>query len=97
MASLMSLQSRSAQEREEEKRLDILLKPALPGATTTVFGGLKRQKILNTALQIKDLGIKRKHLEDNRKSTENQIAESENNSLSLVCSYSSSTSSDDTE
>lgn len=54
------LQSKSAQEREAEKRLDILMKPALPGATKTTFGGLKRQKILNTHLQFGDLGIKKK-------------------------------------
>ncbi|XP_017471748.1 PREDICTED: coiled-coil domain-containing protein 130 homolog [Rhagoletis zephyria] len=60
MAELMMLQSRSAQEREAEKRLDILMKPALPGATKTTFGGLKRQKILNTHLQFDDLGIKKK-------------------------------------
>lgn len=60
MAELMMLQSKSAQEREAEKRLDILMKPALPGATKTTFGGLKRQKILNTHLQFGDLGIKKK-------------------------------------
>ncbi|CAD7013930.1 unnamed protein product [Ceratitis capitata] len=60
MAELMMLQSKSAHEREAEKRLDILMKPALPGATKTTFGGLKRQKILNAHLQFGDLGIKKK-------------------------------------
>ncbi|XP_075166677.1 coiled-coil domain-containing protein 130 homolog [Haematobia irritans] len=60
MAALMKLQSKSAYEREEEKRLDILLKPALPSATQTTFGGLKRQKALSTQLQYGQLGIKRK-------------------------------------
>ncbi|XP_054740255.1 coiled-coil domain-containing protein 130 homolog [Anastrepha obliqua] len=60
MAGLMMLQSQSAQEREAERRLDILMKPALPGATKTTFGGLKRQKILSTHLQFADLGIKKK-------------------------------------
>ncbi|GBP00977.1 Coiled-coil domain-containing protein 130 homolog [Eumeta japonica] len=45
MAALMKLQSKSAQEREEEKRIDILLQPAIPGLTQTTFGGLKRQKL----------------------------------------------------
>lgn len=60
MASLMKLQSKSAYEREEERRLDILMKPALPSATQTTFGGLKRQKALNSQLQYEQLGIKRK-------------------------------------
>ncbi|XP_005182380.1 coiled-coil domain-containing protein 130 homolog [Musca domestica] len=60
MASLMKLQSKSAHEREEERRLDILMKPALPSATQTTFGGLKRQKALNSQLQYEQLGIKRK-------------------------------------
>lgn len=60
MAALMKLQSKSAYEREEEKRLDILLKPALPSATQTTFGGIKRQKALNNQLQYEQLGIKRK-------------------------------------
>lgn len=60
MAALMKLQTRSALERESEQRLDLLMRPALPGATSTTFGGLKRQKALNTQLQLQDLGIKRK-------------------------------------
>lgn len=63
MAALMKLQSKSAQEREEEKRIDILLQPALPGATQTTFGGLKRQKALSTQLDYKQLGIKRKQID----------------------------------
>ena len=59
MAALMKLQTKSAQERESEKRLDILMKPALPGATQTTFGGLKRQKALNAHLNFNDLGIKK--------------------------------------
>lgn len=60
MAALMKLQTRSALERESEQRLDLLMRPALPGATSTTFGGLKRQKALSTQLQLQDLGIKRK-------------------------------------
>ncbi|XP_055839987.1 coiled-coil domain-containing protein 130 homolog [Episyrphus balteatus] len=65
MAALMKLQSKPAKEREEEKRLDILMRPALPGSTQTTFGGLKRQKLINTKLSIKDLGIKKKKEDDN--------------------------------
>ncbi|XP_064543010.1 coiled-coil domain-containing protein 130 homolog [Drosophila montana] len=60
MAALMKLQTRSAMERESEQRLDLLMRPALPGATITTFGGLKRQKALSTQLHLQDLGIKRK-------------------------------------
>uniref|UniRef100_A0A1A9W130 Uncharacterized protein n=1 Tax=Glossina brevipalpis TaxID=37001 RepID=A0A1A9W130_9MUSC len=63
MAALMKLQSKTAQERQEEKRLDILLEPALPGSTTTIFGGLKSQKALLSTLQPDQLGIKRKLIE----------------------------------
>lgn len=59
MAALMKLQTKSANERESEKRLDILMQPALPGATTTTFGGLKRQKALISHLAFNDLGIKK--------------------------------------
>uniref|UniRef100_T1H796 Uncharacterized protein n=1 Tax=Megaselia scalaris TaxID=36166 RepID=T1H796_MEGSC len=62
MASLMTLQSRSAKEREEEKRLDLLIKPALPSSTMTSFGGLKRQKLLSSKLSVEELGIKKKTL-----------------------------------
>ncbi|KAI9583439.1 coiled-coil domain-containing protein 130 homolog [Glossina fuscipes] len=71
MAALMKLQSKSAQERQEEKRLDILLAPALPGSTTTIFGGLKRQKALSSTLQSEHLGIKRKLLEIESNDTNN--------------------------
>ncbi|TDG47865.1 hypothetical protein AWZ03_005646 [Drosophila navojoa] len=60
MAALMKLQTRSAIERESEQRLELLMRPALPGTTSTTFGGLKRQKALSTHLQLQDLGIKRK-------------------------------------
>lgn len=88
MAALMKLQSKSAQEREEEKRIDILLQPALPGSTQTTFGGLKRQKALSTHLDYKQLGIKRKHndtettlTKDNEKEDENQQKINEDKSI----------------
>ncbi|XP_055918110.1 coiled-coil domain-containing protein 130 homolog [Eupeodes corollae] len=64
MAALMKLQSKPAKEREEEKRLDILTRPALPSSTQTTFGGLKRQKLINSKLSLKDLGIKKKKEDD---------------------------------
>ncbi|XP_073813547.1 coiled-coil domain-containing protein 130 homolog [Musca autumnalis] len=72
MASLMKLQSKSAYEREEERRLDILMKPALPSATQTTFGGLKRQKALSSHLQYDQLGIKRKLNSAENQTNQNQ-------------------------
>lgn len=85
MASLMKLQSKSAQEREEEKRIDILLKPALPGATQTTFGGTKRQKALGYQLQYEQLGIKRRHPtnDSNREDKEENALESSKNVESI--------------
>lgn len=82
MASLMTLQSRSAKDREDEKRLDIMIKPALPSCTITSFGGVKRQKLLSNKLSVQELGIKKK------KSVEQQPA------VSKLIDYSSSASDD---
>lgn len=61
MASLMRLQaSKSIAEREKDKIADIMNRPALPSATITSFGGLKREKLLNVKLHKKDLGIVKK-------------------------------------
>ncbi|XP_030388439.1 coiled-coil domain-containing protein 130 homolog [Scaptodrosophila lebanonensis] len=97
MAALMKLQTKSAKEREAEQRLELLMKPALPSATATTFGGLKRQKVLNTHLQLQDLGIIRKEEPQINRATTitaNQDGESTNviNSLSLVGDYGSSSS-----
>lgn len=81
MAALMKLQSKSAQEREEERRLDILLQPALPGATQTTFGGLKRQKALNTHLNLKQLGIKRKQEEKEKNANKDELRPQRLNNL----------------
>lgn len=103
---LMKLQTKSAHECKEQKRLDILLKPALPGATVTTFGGLKRQKALNSTLQIDKLGIKQrkvKTIEDSSNEfVESNLKKQDNlnnsectnssNSLALVCEYDSSNS-----
>ncbi|XP_016958798.1 coiled-coil domain-containing protein 130 homolog [Drosophila biarmipes] len=86
MAALMKLQTRSALERESEQRLELLMRPALPGATVTTFGGLKRQKALNSQLQLQDLGIRRRKLDE----TQTQAQSSNEKPLSLVGDYSSS-------
>ncbi|XP_016991502.1 coiled-coil domain-containing protein 130 homolog [Drosophila rhopaloa] len=84
MAALMKLQTKSALERESEQRLELLMRPALPGATVTTFGGLKRQKALSNQLQLQDLGIRRRKLDEAKASTSN------GKSQSLVGDYSSS-------
>jgi len=86
MAALMKLQTRSALERESEQRLELLMRPALPGATATTFGGLKRQKALNSQLHLEDLGIRRRKLDE----TQAQAQSSNEKPLSLVGDYSSS-------
>lgn len=61
MASLMRLQAaKTIAEREKDKIADIMNRPALPSATITSFGGLKREKQLNVKLLKKDLGIVKK-------------------------------------
>ncbi|XP_017146246.2 coiled-coil domain-containing protein 130 homolog [Drosophila miranda] len=85
MAALMKLQTKSAVERESEQRLDLLMQQALPGAKATTFGGLKRQKILNTQLQVQDLGIRRKQSDQSEEAPSPPAK-----SLSLVGDYSSS-------
>lgn len=58
MAALMRLHSaKSIGEREEEKINDILNRPALPSATVTTFGGVKREKLISHRLSANDLGI----------------------------------------
>lgn len=92
MAALMKLQAKSALERESEQRLELLMRPALPGATTTTFGGLKRQKALGTQLQLQDLGIKRKQPTT---AIANVTASGTEKPVSLVGDYTSSSSSEE--
>ncbi|KAH8270885.1 hypothetical protein KR018_011309 [Drosophila ironensis] len=86
MAALMKLQTRPAHEREAEKRLELLMRPALPGATATTFGGTKRHKALSTHLQLQDLGIRR------TKEQKQEEQKPEDKTQSLVGDYSSSSS-----
>ncbi|SPP73668.1 coiled-coil domain-containing protein 130 homolog [Drosophila guanche] len=97
MAALMKLQTKSAIERASEQRLDLLMRPALPGATATTFGGLKRQKILNSQLQLQDLGIRRKQVQSDQSADVASAPDKSEDgasvpekSLSLVGEYSSS-------
>uniref|UniRef100_A0A0K8TN92 Putative c2c2-type zn-finger protein n=1 Tax=Tabanus bromius TaxID=304241 RepID=A0A0K8TN92_TABBR len=60
LAGLMRLQAVPAQEKEDETFSDIMNKPALPSATITSFGGLKTQRLINSKLSSKDLGIVKK-------------------------------------
>lgn len=96
LASLMKLQTpKSILEREKEKQLAVMNKPALPGATVTSFGGLKNEKLLNRKLCPKDLGIVKRKSEDGRAELTSPPAKKprEPPSLTLV-HYSSSDSSD---
>lgn len=110
MAMLMKMQSKSTHEFKEERRLDILLKPALPGATATTFGGLKRQKALNSSFQIDKLVVRKTRKAESSKKCQNRIEKrieepkagddallNSSSSLALVCNYDSSSSSSETE
>lgn len=58
MASLMRLQAaKTLVEREREKIDDLMNRPALPSATVTTFGGLKRERLLQSVSKAADLGI----------------------------------------
>lgn len=140
LAAIMRLQSEKIVD-EKDKKIDVINQPVLP-TTMTPYGGMKRQRALNTKLSQNDLGIKRKTTDTadisiNRNKITTTITSAENeteetsksaldsseyhetkgdskgdskeelrenskggppkvmNSLSLVCSYSSHSSSDD--
>lgn len=58
MASLMRLQAaKTLSEREKEKIDELMNRPALPSATLTTFGGLKRERLLQSTPKVVDLGI----------------------------------------
>ena len=58
MATLLCLQTtKSLSDNLNEKRLNLINQPVLPGTTITSFGGLKRERLLNLKLKPKDLGI----------------------------------------
>lgn len=58
LAAMMRLQTaKNVTERERERRDDLINRPALPSSTITSFGGLRSEKLLNTKLSQKALGI----------------------------------------
>lgn len=73
LAAMMRLHSaKNINENECERRNDIYLRPALPSATITTFGGLRSERILSNKLSKRDLGIvsgvKREAINDTVKS-----------------------------
>lgn len=58
LAAMMRLHSaKNINEHERERRNDIYLRPALPSATITTFGGLRSERLLSNKLSKRDLGI----------------------------------------
>lgn len=58
LAAMMRLHTaKSVGERDRERRTDLINRPALPSATITSFGGLRSEKLLNSKLSQKALGI----------------------------------------
>lgn len=90
LASLLQLRSRkNIAEKSRERMLEVMSKPALPSATITSFGGIRREKILAQKLAPSSLGIVKKteinsHFQSKRPKLESTITSS------LVAAYSSS-------
>lgn len=93
MATLLRLHApKSIKDKEKEKQNEILNKPALPGATITSFGGLKREAQMKKGL-ITNLGIrKRKAVDELNEPSTSKIPKT--SGLSLLGTYSSSSSSE---
>lgn len=101
MANLLRLKaSKSITEASREKMLELMNKPALPSATITSFGGMKREKQLSRRVDVGNL-IKKKSSNETEISSnvskklklgENTSAKS---AISTVVAYSSSSSEDD--
>lgn len=86
MAILMRLHAKNdVHKREKKKQQEILSQPALPGATITSFGGLKREGQFKKCLPT-SLGIKRKKIK------KESSPSTSSGSLSLLTAYSSSES-----
>lgn len=97
MAALMRLQSaKSITEHEYERKMNLMNKPALPGATITSFGGLRSEKLLAKKLNKTDLGIVKKRVRTEEEeidlSKKSKISEEEKANVSLVSNYSSTES-----
>lgn len=77
LAAMMRLQAaKSVNERERERKDEVLNKPALPSSTITTFGGLRSEKLLSSKLNRKNLGIVSK---DKRKSSIGSGTDGESN------------------
>lgn len=88
LAALLRLHSsKNVKDKEKEKQIEIMNRPALPGATITTFGGLKRESQLRKG-PIANLGIKRKTIIEEPSTSKIQKV----TSLSLLGTYSSSES-----
>lgn len=58
LAAMMRLHSaKNINEHKRERRNEIYLRPALPSATITTFGGLRSERLLSNKLSKRDLGI----------------------------------------
>lgn len=94
LASLLQLKAgKSFAEKSRERMLEVMNKPALPSATITSFGGVRREKLLAQKLKPTSLGIVKKR--EGNGSDSDLIAkkskpESTSTSSSLVAAYSSS-------
>lgn len=93
LASLLQLKaSKSITEKSRERMLEVMSKPALPSATITSFGGVRREKLLAQKLKPTSLGIvKKRESENDLKPAKKSKPESASTS-SLVAAYSSSSS-----
>lgn len=89
MASLLRLKaSKNINEKSRERMLEVMNKPALPSATITSFGGLRREKLLAVKLKPTSLGIVKKRECNGDVSAE--AKKPRTSESSLVAAYSSS-------
>lgn len=90
MATLLKLKaSKTITEASREKMLNLMNKPALPSATITSFGGMKREKQMSRKVDVSNL-IKKKSASETEETTAKKPK-----LLSTVVAYSSSSSEED--
>lgn len=94
LASLLRLKAaKSINEKSRERMLGIMNKPALPSATITSFGGLRREKLLAEKLKPTSLGIVKKRESNGECTVEaKKLKAAGSSESSLVAAYSSSSS-----
>lgn len=99
LASLLRLKAgKSFAEKSREKMLEVMNKPALPSATVTSFGGVRREKLLATKLKPTSLGIvKKREINEtcNGSSKVKKTKPETSAKPSLVAAYSSCSSSEE--